>query len=239
MSAIPPRHHTFFEMLGNFSFGDYFKERAIDLAWRLVTREYGLSPDRLTVTVYVDDDEAFGLWRRIAGLPESRIIRIATPTISGRWARPAPAARARRSSTIMATTFPAAARLGRGRGRPLHRDLESRLHAVRAGDAVGADQPAAPRSIPAWASSASRRSSRERMTTIRQISSARSSAPSRRRPTPRPKNHPWPPGDRRSFARHLVPDRRRRAANEGRGYVLRRIMRRAMRHAELLGAREP
>ena len=72
------RHHTFFEMLGNFSFGDYFGERAIDLAWRLVTREYGLSPDRLTVTVYVDDDEAFGLWRRIAGLPESRIIRIAT-----------------------------------------------------------------------------------------------------------------------------------------------------------------
>src|SRR5689334_23484981 len=72
------RHHTFFEMLGNFSFGDYFKERAIDLAWRLVTREFGIAAERLTVTVYVDDDEAFGLWRRIAGLPESRIIRIAT-----------------------------------------------------------------------------------------------------------------------------------------------------------------
>ena len=72
------RHHTFFEMLGNFSFGDYFKERAIELAWNLVTREFGLSADRLTVTVYVDDDEAFGFWRKIAGLPESRIIRIAT-----------------------------------------------------------------------------------------------------------------------------------------------------------------
>ncbi|MBY0581719.1 MAG: alanine--tRNA ligase [Sphingomonas sp.] len=72
------RHHTFFEMLGNFSFGDYFKERAISLAWNLVTREWGVAKDRLTVTVYHTDDEAFDLWQKIAGLPESRIIRIAT-----------------------------------------------------------------------------------------------------------------------------------------------------------------
>ena len=72
------RHHTFFEMLGNFSFGDYFKEQAIHHAWTLITREWGISPDRLTVTVYHDDDEAFGFWRKIAGLPEERIIRIAT-----------------------------------------------------------------------------------------------------------------------------------------------------------------
>ncbi len=72
------RHHTFFEMLGNFSFGDYFKERAIELAWGLVAKEFGLAPDRLWITVYHDDDEAFGLWRRISGLPESRIVRIAT-----------------------------------------------------------------------------------------------------------------------------------------------------------------
>ncbi len=72
------RHHTFFEMLGNFSFGDYFKEEAISHAWTLLTKEWGLPPDKLTATVYHTDDEAFELWRKIAGLPEDRIIRIAT-----------------------------------------------------------------------------------------------------------------------------------------------------------------
>ena len=78
------RHHTFFEMLGNFSFGDYFKDVAIELAWNLVTREYGLPKDRLMATVYAEDDEAFELWRKIAGLPESKIVRI--PTSDNFWA---------------------------------------------------------------------------------------------------------------------------------------------------------
>ncbi|HYZ41534.1 MAG TPA: alanine--tRNA ligase [Stellaceae bacterium] len=78
------RHHTFFEMLGNFSFGDYFKDRAIELAWNLITREFGLARDRLVVTVYAEDDEAARWWAKIAGLPQSKIIRI--PTSDNFWA---------------------------------------------------------------------------------------------------------------------------------------------------------
>ena len=73
-----PRHHTFFEMLGNFSFGDYFKESAIKFAWELITKDYGISKEKLTVTVFHEDDEAFNLWKKIAGLQDSRIIRIKT-----------------------------------------------------------------------------------------------------------------------------------------------------------------
>ncbi|GGO90438.1 alanine--tRNA ligase [Stakelama pacifica] len=72
------RHHTFFEMLGNFSFGDYFKDRAIELSWNLLTKEWGIDPDRLLVTIYHDDDQAAEIWKRVAGLPDERIIRIAT-----------------------------------------------------------------------------------------------------------------------------------------------------------------
>ncbi|WP_374526362.1 alanine--tRNA ligase [Sphingopyxis sp.] len=77
------RHHTFFEMLGNFSFGDYFKEQAIHHAWTLITKTWGLAPEKLTATVYHTDDEAFDLWRKISGLPEERIIRI--PTSDNFW----------------------------------------------------------------------------------------------------------------------------------------------------------
>ena len=77
------RHHTFFEMLGNFSFGDYFKDRAIELAWNLITKEYGLDAKRLMVTVFSEDDQAHGLWKKIAGLPDSRIVRI--PTSDNFW----------------------------------------------------------------------------------------------------------------------------------------------------------
>ena len=77
------RHHTFFEMLGNFSFGDYFKDRAIEMAWTLVTKDFGLDKGRLLVTVYAEDDEAAGLWKKIAGLSDEKIIRI--PTSDNFW----------------------------------------------------------------------------------------------------------------------------------------------------------
>ena len=78
------RHHTFFEMLGNFSFGDYFKERAIELAWNLITKEFGLKPDRLCVTVFSEDDEAAAHWKKLTGFPDHKIIRI--PTSDNFWA---------------------------------------------------------------------------------------------------------------------------------------------------------
>ena len=73
-----PRHHTFFEMLGNFSFGDYFKERAIELAWNLITKDFGLDKNRLYFTVFNEDEEAFKLWKKISGLNENKIIKIST-----------------------------------------------------------------------------------------------------------------------------------------------------------------
>ena len=128
------RHHTFFEMLGNFSFGDYFKEGAIELAWTLITREYGLPADRLLATVYAEDEEAFDLWKKIAGLPESRIIRI--PTSDNFWAMgdTGPCGPCSEIFFDHGDHVPGgAARQPRRGWRPVHRDLEPGLHAIRSG----------------------------------------------------------------------------------------------------------
>jgi alanyl-tRNA synthetase len=237
------RHHTFFEMLGNFSFGDYFKERAIELAWKLVTKEYGLPAERLLVTVYIDDDEAFKLWKKIAGLPEKKIIRIAGA--DNFWAMGdtgpcgpcsevfydhgehipggppgSPDADGDRFVEIWNLVFMQYEQLAGGKRLDLPRPsidtglgLE-RMAAVLQGtyDNYRIDLFVA---------------LIEAVAALTGVS---------------------PDGEQKASHR-VIADHLRASAfliadgvlpsNEGRGYVLRRIMRRAMRHAELLGAKEP
>ncbi len=237
------RHHTFFEMLGNFSFGDYFKDRAIELAWNLVTKEFGLPKDKLTATVYIDDDEAFDLWKKIAGLPESRIIRIAGSDNFWQmgdtgpcgpcseifydhgdkiWGGPpgSPEQDGDRFIEIWNLVFMQFEQLEGGARNPLPKPsidtgagLE-RVAAVLQGKHDNYD-------IDLF------------VALIRAISELTGADPQGEQK-----------GSLRVIADHLratsflisdgvLP------SNEGRGYVLRRIMRRAMRHAQLLGARDP
>ena len=214
------RHHTFFEMLGNFSFGDYFKDRAIELAWNLVTKEFGLPKDRLTVTVYIDDDQAFKLWKKIAGLPDEKIIRIAgsdnfwqmgdtrpVRPVLGNLLRPRPA-HSRRPAGLA----------GRRR-RPLHRDLESRCSCSSSSmPAASASSCRSRRSTPAWGSSASPRCCRAPTTTTRSTCSRAiiGQVADLTGVDPDGRAEGVASGDRRPSARVVVPDRRRRAAVERR-----------------------
>src|SRR5712671_4691217 len=237
------RHNTFFEMLGNFSFGDYFKDRAIELAWNLVTKEFGLPPARLTITVFSEDDQAFGLWKKIAGLPESKILRI--PTSDNFWAMGdtgpcgpcseifydhgdhipggppgSPEAEGDRFVEIWNLVFMQYEQVAAGRRLDLPRPsidtgmgLE-RIAAVLQGthDNYAIDLFGA---------------------LIRAVGDLTGVDPD----SPQKASH-------RVIADHLRASAFLIAdgvlpSNEGRGYVVRRIMRRAMRHAQLLGAKEP
>jgi len=237
------RHHTFFEMLGNFSFGDYFKEGAIELAWTLITREYGLPADRLLATVYAEDEEAFDLWKKIAGLPESRIIRI--PTSDNFWAMGdtgpcgpcseiffdhgdhvpggppgSPDEDGDRFIEIWNLVFMQYDQVAPGDRRDLPRPsidtgmgLE-RIAAVLQGKHDNYD-----------------------IDLMRALIEASAEATG---------SHPDGP---HAVSHRVIADHLRATSfliadgvmpsNEGRGYVLRRIMRRAMRHAHMLGARDP
>ena len=169
------RHHTFFEMLGNFSFGDYFKERAIELAWNLIVREFGLARDRLLVTVYAEDEEAARLWAKIAGLPEERIIRIATSDNFWAMGDTGPCGPCSEIFYDHGAGDPRrAAGQPRRRRRPLCRDLEPRLHAVSSScPAASACRCRARRSTPGWGSNASPRCCRASTTITTSTCSAR------------------------------------------------------------------
>lgn len=104
------RHHTFFEMLGNWSFGDYFKEKAIYYAWNLVTKEFGLPKEKLLATVYHTDDEAFNFWKKIAGLPDEKLSVFRQRTTSGQWATRDRAGRVPKFFTTTANIFRAGLR---------------------------------------------------------------------------------------------------------------------------------
>jgi len=237
------RHLTFFEMLGNFSFGDYFKERAIELAWNLITREFGLKKDKLLVTVYHTDDEAAEHWKKIAGFSDDRIIRIATS--DNFWA--------------MGDTGPC------GPCSEIFIDRGEHIWGGPPGSAeedgdrflefwnlvfMQFEQTAGGEQLPLPRPSIDTGMGLERMACIlqgvesvfetdlfRHLIEAASSALGRGPDTENVASYRVIADHLRSscflIADGVLP------SNEGRGYVLRRIMRRAMRHAQLLGSRDP
>jgi alanyl-tRNA synthetase len=237
------RHHTFFEMLGNFSFGDYFKERAIPLAWNLLTKEYGLSPDKLTITVFSEDDEAHALWKKLTGFPDSRIIRISTS--DNFWS--------------MGDTGPCG---------PCSEIFYDHGDKIFGGPPGSADQDG-DRFIEIWnlvfmqfeqltktervdlpKPSIDTGMGLERLAAVlqgvhdnydidlfRQLIEASAEASKTAADGPFKVSHRVIADHLRSSA-FLIADGVL-PSNEGRGYVLRRIMRRAMRHAHLLGMKEP
>ena len=237
------RHHTFFEMLGNFSFGDYFKEGAIELAWNLITREFKLPVDRLLVTVYHDDDEAYGLWKKIAGFHDNRIIRISTSDNFWSMGDTGPCGPC---SEIFYDQGEALA--GGPPGSPDEdgdRFLEfwnlvfMQYEQVAPGQRAPLPRPSIDTGMGLERIAALMQgvTSNYDIDLFRAITSAVAEL------TGAPVNGP------QGASHRVIADHLRACSfliadgvtpsNEGRGYVLRRIMRRAMRHAQILGARDP
>ena len=237
------RHHTFFEMLGNFSFGDYFKEQAIHLAWSLIVKEFGLPKDRLLVTVYHDDDEAFGLWKKIAGLADDRIIRIATSDNFWSMGETGPCGPCSEIFYDQGESLS-----GGPPGSPDEdgdRFLEfwnlvfMQYEQIAPGERIPLPRPSIDTGMGLERIAALMQGVHSNFdidlfrALIRAVADATGVDPD----GPMQASH-------RIIADHLRASAFLVAdgvlpANEGRGYVLRRIMRRAMRHAQMLGARDP
>ena len=237
------RHHTFFEMLGNFSFGDYFKPHAIELAWTLITREFDLPKDKLLVTVYADDEEAAELWRKIAGIPDGKIIRIGTSDNFWQMGDTGPCGPC---SEIFIDQGPSLQ--GGPPGSPDEdgdRFLEfwnlvfMQYEQIEPGNRVGLPRPSIDTGLGLERMAAILQGVHSNYDTdlFRALIDAVAHAVGRG------------PDDATRPSFRVIADHLRASSflvadgvlpsNEGRGYVLRRIMRRAMRHLELLGAREP
>jgi len=237
------RHHTFFEMLGNFSFGDYFKEQAILHAWTLVTKDFALPADRLTVTVFSDDDDAAVLWRKIAGLPEERIIRIDSSDNFWRMGDTGPCGPCSEIFYDHGPTIPG--------GPPGSPDAEGDRF-VEIWNLVFMQYEEGPPGVraPLPRPSIDTGMGLERLAailqgkhdnydtdTLRALILASAEATGQDPDGPHKVSHRVIADHLRSTA-FLIADGVL-PGNEGRGYVLRRIMRRAMRHAHMMGAREP
>jgi alanyl-tRNA synthetase len=237
------RHHTFFEMLGNFSFGDYFKERAIELAWTLVTKDFGLPKEKLLITVYVDDDDAFKLWKKIAGLPDSKILRIAGADNFWAMGDTGPCGPCSEIFYDHGDKIPG--------GPPGSADSEGdrfieiwnlvfmQYEQREGGKRIDLPRPSIDTGMGLERIAAVLQGTHDNyaidlfrviIQAIADLTKVSSSGPHK--------------ASHRVIADHLRASAFLIAdgvlpSNEGRGYVLRRIMRRAMRHAELLGAKEP
>jgi alanyl-tRNA synthetase len=237
------RHHTFFEMLGNFSFGDYFKEQAISLAWTLITKDFGLPKDKLLVTVYHDDEDAVALWKKIAGLPDQKIIRIATEDNFWRMGDTGPCGP---SSEIFYDHGPGIA--GGPPGSPDEdgdRFIEIwNLVFMQYLEEAGGVRSALPRpsidtgmGLERFAAILQGKHDNYDTDTLRALILASAEATGQDPDGPFKTSHRVVADHLRStsflMADGVLP------SNEGRGYVLRRIMRRAMRHAYLMGVQEP
>jgi alanyl-tRNA synthetase len=237
------RHHTFFEMLGNFSFGDYFKDQAIELAWNLLTREWDLAKDRLTVTVYHTDDEAASLWKRIAGLPDERIIRIATKDNFWAMGPDGPSGPCSEIFYDHGDHIPG--------GPPGSPDEDGDrfveiwnlvfMQHLQENDVIVSDlpQPSIDTGMGLERVAAVLQGVHDNYDTdtFKALIHA-SEEPTRTRAEGEQKASHRVIADHLRSCSFLIADGVL-PANEGRGYVLRRIMRRAMRHAHLLGASEP